>query len=260
MTSWFQIFAVLLGIVSQTNGYNSEDKLRHDLFATYDKFSRPSQTTAVNIRISIKHFEMDERSHSLMVDAWMSNEWRDTRLSWNPNGYEAIPSITVPHDMLWEPDIAVYNSADVGGNLAYGNVLALLNSRGMIVFVAPAKLHFTCVMDLTGWPHDTPNCTCVIGSWMHDGHAINLRLPDDKPELSLPARFTEDGRNISRGSWKLVDSSIVRKVKNYTCCKEPYITIHMVDAGYADAPAYEWTVKGPAIGRPMPEHLLDLVE
>ncbi|XP_066974094.1 neuronal acetylcholine receptor subunit alpha-6-like [Macrobrachium rosenbergii] len=247
MASWHQIFAVILGIISQTVGY-SEDELRYDLFATYDKLSRPSKTTAVDFRVTIKHFEMDERSHSLMVDAWMLNEWEDPRLKWDPEDYGAIPKITVPHDMLWKPDIAVYNSANVGENLAYGNIQALLFAHGRIVFVPPAKLHFTCVMDLTRWPHDTHNCTCIIGSWMHDGHAIDLRLPDDKPELDLPVRFTEDGRNISRGSWNLVDSSIVREVKNYSCCDEPYITIHMSMLVTRNAPAYEWTVKGPAIG------------
>lgn len=244
------LFAVTLCLIitGTAHGFNMhQQRLRADLLTNYDKHALPADTTTVNFRLTIKHFQMIEESQTLLVDSWMVNEWMDPRLSWDPEVYDSITKLTVPHSMLWKPDLGVYNSATVGEAISYGNTLLIVFYNGRVLFVPPVQLHFTCVMDLTYWPHDTHNCTCVFGSWVHDGFAIDLQIMDDKPEMDLPMRMT-DGRNLTRGTWDLLNASIVRDVKTYECCAEPYITIHMSMMVTRNAPAYAWVIKGPALG------------
>ncbi|XP_066943054.1 acetylcholine receptor subunit alpha-type acr-16-like isoform X1 [Macrobrachium rosenbergii] len=249
MLLFYQFVTSFCLLMAGTNGFNEyEQLLRHDLLAQYDKLSLPGASTAVEFRLTIKHFEMIEESHSLLVDAWMVNEWKDPRLSWNARSYGGIRKIMIPHNLVWKPDIDVYNSATPEKDMTYGDTLVIVYNVGKVLFVPPIKLQFTCVMDLTNWPHDKHNCTIILGSWVHDGYTIDLQVKDEKPEIDMPVRTTESGQNLTRGYWNLLDSKITRDYRFYNCCVEPYITIHMSMYVERNAPAYAWIVKGPALG------------
>ena len=45
----------------------------------------------------------------LTTDAWMSLQWTDTSLRWDPEEYEDVRKITLPSRLLWQPDIVLYN-------------------------------------------------------------------------------------------------------------------------------------------------------
>ncbi|KAK7024370.1 hypothetical protein SK128_021933 [Halocaridina rubra] len=239
-----------LMISGSAKGYMmGEETLRHHLFHSgYDKNTRPEDYTTVKFRMRIKHFEMHEDSSTMIVDSWMVNKWVDPRLSWLPEDYSGINKLTVPNTLLWKPDLDIFNSANFEKSLVFGNTLLTISADGSVLFVPPVKLHFTCPMDLTYWPHDTHNCTCIIGSWVHDGFDIDLQLMDDKPSVDLPQLLTGDGLNLTRVPWDLVDASIARDVKKYNCCEAPYVTIHMSLMVTRNAPAYAWIIKGPALG------------
>ncbi|XP_045584801.2 neuronal acetylcholine receptor subunit alpha-4 [Procambarus clarkii] len=226
----------------------SETELRRHLLVNYDRTALPASTTVVKFRITLKHFDMIEEEQALMVDSWIVNEWVDPRLSWTPDEYRGISKLAFPYNMLWKPDLDVYNSAKVGDPPSFSNTLLIVFPNGRVLFVPPMRLHFTCVMDLTFWPHDTHNCTLIIGSWVHDGFAIDPQIMDDKPEIDVPVRQTESGRNLTRGSWELVEANMTRDVQRYLCCPEPYVTIKVSILVARNAPAYAWTVKLPAVG------------
>ncbi|XP_037778243.1 neuronal acetylcholine receptor subunit alpha-4-like isoform X1 [Penaeus monodon] len=239
---------LLLGSAAQAYDLQQVQRLHHDLFSNYNMHTVPSSQTIVKFRMNIKHFDMIEETQALMVDSWIVNEWVDPRLRWDPEDYGHVFKISVPHTMLWKPDLDVYNNANVGKPISYGNTLLIVFHDGRVLFVPPVRLHFTCVMDLTFWPHDTHNCTLTIGSWIHDGITIDPQLMHDKPELDINELQTADGKNLTRGMWNLLDANITRNVKVYDCCPEPYIDIKVSMLVARNAPAYDWTVKLPAVG------------
>ncbi|KAK7065296.1 Ubiquinol-cytochrome-c reductase complex assembly factor 1 [Halocaridina rubra] len=209
--------------------YNvNEARLHKDLFENYDKITKPTnRTTRVDLHVNIKHFDM---------------EWKDARLRWNPREYDGIEQIHVPHVQLWKPDIEVYNRASAEDEMHYGETMATIFSKGRILFVPQVKLHFTCTMDLTYWPHDKHNCTCILGSAVHDVFDIELRNKYEKPEADLPMRFTAGGLNLTRSSWDILNTDFTRIIR------PPYMMLHMTIEVSRNAPAYEWTIKGPAVG------------
>lgn len=36
-------------------------------------------------------------------------EWSDYKLRWNPEEYENVTSIRIPSELIWRPDIVLYN-------------------------------------------------------------------------------------------------------------------------------------------------------
>jgi len=40
---------------------------------------------------------------------WILQEWNDYKLRWNPSEFDNVMSIRVPSEMIWVPDIVLYN-------------------------------------------------------------------------------------------------------------------------------------------------------
>ena len=45
----------------------------------------------------------------LVTLCWLTEEWDDQNLAWNPSLFDDLTEIRVPHDELWEPDTYLYN-------------------------------------------------------------------------------------------------------------------------------------------------------
>lgn len=38
-----------------------------------------------------------------------TQEWHDYKLRWDPDDYENVTSIRIPSELIWRPDIVLYN-------------------------------------------------------------------------------------------------------------------------------------------------------
>ncbi|KAG0716550.1 Acetylcholine receptor subunit alpha-type acr-16 [Chionoecetes opilio] len=230
--------------------WRTEMRLKSQLLTNYDLTALPppfNHPTVVRIRIKLLHVTMDEKQEEVLADAWLVNDWEDSRLTWDPKQYSNITSVDFPHHVVWKPDLGIYNSAQSGAYHTFGERLVNVSHTGRVLFVASIQLHYSCVMDLTYWPHDTHNCTMVLGSWHHSGASIDLQIIDDEPKMELMTRVNADGRNLTRGWWRLVEGSMVRQEDRYECCPDPYVSVKMSLILARDAPAYRWIVKMPVV-------------
>jgi hypothetical protein len=55
--------------------------------------------------------KVDEVSQIMETKLWLKQEWNDYTLRWNPADYKNISEIRVPSEMIWRPDIVLYNTA-----------------------------------------------------------------------------------------------------------------------------------------------------
>lgn len=46
--------------------------------------------------------------HIKVINAFQQ-EWNDYKLRWNPEEYENVTSIRIPSEIIWRPDIVLYN-------------------------------------------------------------------------------------------------------------------------------------------------------
>ncbi|XP_078413642.1 neuronal acetylcholine receptor subunit alpha-2-like [Cetorhinus maximus] len=198
----------------------AEERLFNHLFIGYNRWSRPVPNTSdaviVNFGLSIAQLiDVDEKNQMMTTNVWLKQEWYDYKLMWDPVEFDNVTSVRVPSEMIWIPDIVLYNNAD--GEFAVTHMTkAHLFSTGRVQWVPPAIYKSSCSIDVTFFPFDQQNCKMKFGSWTHDKSKIDLRSM---------------GRNVDlkdyweSGEWAIVNAVGIYNSKKYDCCSEVYVDI-----------------------------------
>ncbi|XP_012994003.2 neuronal acetylcholine receptor subunit alpha-2 isoform X2 [Esox lucius] len=196
---------------------HAEDDLFKTLFINYNKWSRPvsniSDVVIVKFGLSIAQLiDVDEKNQMMTTNVWLKQEWNDYKLRWRPSDYDNVTSIRVPSELIWVPDIVLYNNAD--GEFAVTHMTkAHLFHNGKVRWVPPAIYKSSCSIDVTFFPFDQQNCKMKFGSWTYDKAKIDLE----------PIENTVDLNNYwESGEWAIINAVGTYNTKKYDCCHEIY--------------------------------------
>nr|XP_061806392.1 neuronal acetylcholine receptor subunit alpha-4-like [Nerophis lumbriciformis] len=196
---------------------HAEDELFKTLFAGYNKWSRPvpniSDVVIVKFGLSIAQLiDVDEKNQMMTTNVWLKQEWNDYKLRWRPSDYDNVTSIRVPSQLIWVPDIVLYNNAD--GEFAVTHMTkAHLFHTGAVRWVPPAIYKSSCSIDVTFFPFDQQNCKMKFGSWTYDKAKIDLERLEASVDLN---NYWESGE------WAIVNAVGTYNTKKYDCCHEIY--------------------------------------
>uniref|UniRef100_A0A4W6BWD4 Cholinergic receptor nicotinic alpha 2 subunit n=1 Tax=Lates calcarifer TaxID=8187 RepID=A0A4W6BWD4_LATCA len=196
---------------------HAEDVLFKKLFAGYNKWSRPvpniSDVVIVKFGLSIAQLiDVDEKNQMMTTNVWLKQEWNDYKLRWRPSDYDNVTSIRVPSELIWVPDIVLYNNAD--GEFAVTHMTkAHLFHTGKIRWVPPAIYKSSCSIDVTFFPFDQQNCKMKFGSWTYDKAKIDLERIENTVDLN---NYWESGE------WAIINAVGTYNTKKYDCCHEIY--------------------------------------
>nr|XP_003479724.2 neuronal acetylcholine receptor subunit alpha-2 isoform X2 [Cavia porcellus] len=203
----------------------AEDRLFKHLFGGYNRWARPVPNTSdvviVRFGLSIAQLiDVDEKNQMMTTNVWLKQEWNDYKLRWNPADFGNITSLRVPSEMIWIPDIVLYNNAD--GEFAVTHMTkAHLFSTGAVHWVPPAIYKSSCSIDVTFFPFDQQNCKMKFGSWTYDKAKIDLEQMEQMVDLK---DYWESGE------WAIVNATGTYNSKKYDCCAEIYpdVTFYFV--------------------------------
>ncbi|XP_023560068.1 neuronal acetylcholine receptor subunit alpha-4 [Octodon degus] len=196
---------------------HAEERLLKTLFSGYNKWSRPvaniSDVVLVRFGLSIAQLiDVDEKNQMMTTNVWVKQEWYDYKLRWDPRDYENVTSIRIPSELIWRPDIVLYNNAD--GDFAVTHLTkAHLFHDGRVQWTPPAIYKSSCSIDVTFFPFDQQNCTMKFGSWTYDKAKIDL--------VSMHSRVDQLDFWES-GEWVIVDAVGTYNTRKYECCAEIY--------------------------------------
>uniref|UniRef100_A0A8C5L2N3 Cholinergic receptor, nicotinic, alpha polypeptide 4 n=1 Tax=Jaculus jaculus TaxID=51337 RepID=A0A8C5L2N3_JACJA len=196
---------------------HAEERLLKRLFSGYNKWSRPvaniSDVVIVRFGLSIAQLiDVDEKNQMMTTNVWVKQEWHDYKLRWDPGDYENVTSIRIPSELIWRPDIVLYNNAD--GDFAVTHLTkAHLFHDGRVQWTPPAIYKSSCSIDVTFFPFDQQNCTMKFGSWTYDKAKIDL--------VSMHSRVDQLDFWES-GEWVIVDAVGTYNTRKYECCAEIY--------------------------------------
>ncbi|KAM9341815.1 neuronal acetylcholine receptor subunit alpha-4b [Pholidichthys leucotaenia] len=214
-------FALPLQVYSQLGPRaHAEERLLQNLFANYNKLSRPvrnsTDTVLVHFGLSIAQLiDVDEKNQMMTTNVWIKQEWNDYKLRWNPEEYENVTSIRIPSEIIWRPDIVLYNNAD--GDFAITHLTkAHLFYDGHIKWMPPAIYKSSCSIDVTFFPFDQQSCKMKFGSWTYDRAKIDL--------ISMAGNVDQMDYWES-GEWVIVNAVGKYNTKKYECCAEIYADI-----------------------------------
>uniref|UniRef100_A0A3Q0QS22 Cholinergic receptor nicotinic alpha 2 subunit n=1 Tax=Amphilophus citrinellus TaxID=61819 RepID=A0A3Q0QS22_AMPCI len=204
---------------------HTEDELFRSLFGGYSKWTRPAQNITdvviVKFGLSIAQLiDVDEKNQMMTTNVWLKQEWTDYKLQWSPSDFNNVTSIRVPSELIWVPDIVLYNNAD--GEFAVTHMTkAQLFHTGRVRWVPPAIYKSSCSIDVTFFPFDQQSCKMKFGSWTYDRAKIDLE----------PFENTVDLKDYwESGEWAIVNAVGTYNTKKYDCCHEIYpdITYYFV--------------------------------
>uniref|UniRef100_A0A667YCB1 Cholinergic receptor, nicotinic, alpha 4b n=1 Tax=Myripristis murdjan TaxID=586833 RepID=A0A667YCB1_9TELE len=196
---------------------HAEERLLKDLFAHYNKLSRPVENTSdvvfVHFGLSIAQLiDVVSDNKCLNIKYVLLQEWNDYKLRWNPEEYENVTSIRIPSEIIWRPDIVLYNNAD--GDFAVTHLTkAQLFHDGRIKWMPPAIYKSSCSIDVTFFPFDQQNCKMKFGSWTYDRAKIDL--------ISM-ANNVDQMDYWESGEWVIINAVGKYNTKKYECCTEIY--------------------------------------
>ncbi|XP_038865164.1 neuronal acetylcholine receptor subunit alpha-2-like [Salvelinus namaycush] len=196
---------------------HAEDRLFNRLFVGYNKWSRPvrniSDVVIVKFGLSIAQLiDVDEKNQMMTTNVWLKQEWSDYKLRWRPSDYDNVTSIRVPSELIWVPDIVLYNNADGEFSVTHMTKAHLFHS-GHVRWVPPAIYKSSCSIDVTFFPFDQQNCKMKFGSWTYDRAKIDLEPIGDTVDLK---DYWESGE------WAIVNAVGTYNTKKYDCCHEIY--------------------------------------
>ncbi|XP_045156385.1 neuronal acetylcholine receptor subunit alpha-10-like isoform X4 [Mercenaria mercenaria] len=195
-----------------------EQRLLYRLMKSYDRASRPvfDAKKPVDIKLGIsltQVLDVDEKNQVLTTNVWLDQEWSDERLVWNNiSEFSNINILRIPCDLIWLPDIVLYNSVD-SHNKGYMKSLAMVQNTGHVFWPPIVRMRSSCKMDITFFPFDDQICKLKLGSWAYDGFQV------DVSNRSLEIDLTNF---VDNGEWTLIDTKVQRNVIYYPCCPEPF--------------------------------------
>uniref|UniRef100_A0A915ELA1 Uncharacterized protein n=1 Tax=Ditylenchus dipsaci TaxID=166011 RepID=A0A915ELA1_9BILA len=154
-------------------------------------------------------FDVDEKNQVLTINVWLDQEWKDELLMWDPADFNGIKSLRVPCDLIWIPDIVLYNSAEDYTN-GYMRSRAMVFFDGTVFWPPPTRLRSTCKISVTYFPFDSQHCSLKFGSWTYHVDVTNRSLNIDLSNY------------VESGEFDLMSVHQKRRVVKYACCDEPY--------------------------------------
>ncbi|KAK3507444.1 hypothetical protein QTP70_020637, partial [Hemibagrus guttatus] len=194
-------------------------KLLNKLMENYSKALRPVEDTdkALNVTLQItlsQIKDMDERNQVLTTYLWVRQIWHDAYLRWDKDEYDGLEVIRIPSDLVWRPDIVLYNNANEEDSSGPPDTNVVLRYTGEITWDAPAITKSTCVVDVSYFPFDSQQCNLTFGSWTYNGNQVDINMGGmNSGDLS---DFVE---NVE---WECHGMPAVRNVIMYGCCSDPY--------------------------------------
>ncbi|KAH3836077.1 hypothetical protein DPMN_109446 [Dreissena polymorpha] len=112
------------------------------------------------------------------VAGWMTLEWEDERLIWNPDDKDDIESAFAPPDKIWKPELVIDNSLEELGVISLDNLNLRYDSNGVVEWEPPKLFKVHCQVDITYYPYDQQKCAIIIVGWGYLKTEVDLAFQD----------------------------------------------------------------------------------
>uniref|UniRef100_A0A0N5CG94 Neur_chan_LBD domain-containing protein n=1 Tax=Strongyloides papillosus TaxID=174720 RepID=A0A0N5CG94_STREA len=169
---------------------NDEERLVIDLFRGYNHLIRPVpniSTEALEVSFSLAMvllINVDEKNQVMHTNVWLTIEWTDYQMRWDPRNYGEIQTIRISPDRMWLPDIVLFNNADGNYEVSfYSNVV--VSHTGKMLWVPPAIYKSSCTIDVEYFPMDQQVCHLIFGSWTYNENEVVINYKDGSKMVDL---------------------------------------------------------------------------
>ncbi|KFD67489.1 hypothetical protein M514_11378, partial [Trichuris suis] len=246
----FLLLILVTGLPQYATCNSLQMQLFEDLLYDYNKIPRPVRNASELLTIKfgaalIRIIDVDEKNQMLttnlwldmvlnaslamMIDSFTFKQWNDSKLVWDPETYGGIKKVHIPAELLWTPDIILYNNAAGDPDITIFND-AVVYYDGTVVWKPPAIYKSFCSIDVTWFPYDTQECVMKFGMWTYIGTVVDMRqLPEERVievvRGDKTVHFLEVGMDLSyyyrSAEWDLLSLTSERHEVTYASCCGP---------------------------------------
>uniref|UniRef100_A0A1I8AQF9 Acetylcholine receptor subunit alpha-type unc-38 n=1 Tax=Steinernema glaseri TaxID=37863 RepID=A0A1I8AQF9_9BILA len=231
------LLLILLPLLASVSGNINAKRLFDDLLTKYNKLTRPGDANkplSIKIRLRLSQLiDVHEIDQILTCSVWLKQVWVDKKLSWEPKNYGGVSILYIPYEMIWVPDLVLYNNADSNYNITIGTK-ATLHYSGEVTWEPPAIFKSTCPIDVRWFPFDEQKCHLKFGSWTYSENLINLEMEtqDVVYRQEVDSRGNLENVTVAKNGidlsdyypsveWDIMSREAVRRARNYpSCCPE----------------------------------------
>jgi nicotinic acetylcholine receptor len=182
--------------------YDQADDLHTAALRGYNTHLLPvrNQTDILNVDVSLNVVainDFDEIQGYISVTGYLTMNWIDEIIGWDPNSYGGRRTIVVPPDVVWRPAIFLMLPVDVFEEFGNGQSNVRIDYTGHASSMLGGIIKSTCSANVKYFPFDTQNCTVIFVAWG--------RTPD---EIRLNSSLETVTQNYfqSNGEWNLEDT------------------------------------------------------
>lgn len=199
-----------------------ETNLLTNLTDDYQRDARPVKDPngAINVSFGLEFIQLikvDERNQNIKIKVSVRLRWHNELLFWNPSDWGNVTQVQIDPEVIWTPDIVLYNNADdaAEGNAAYKTKINVV-SDGTNFWNSPASFISTCNIDVRAFPYDTQHCLLKFGSWTFDMTQIYL-LED--PKQLIGKQF------VNSSEWVIIDTVQTINTVKYDGGDNPFMDV-----------------------------------
>ncbi|XP_003373614.1 acetylcholine receptor subunit alpha-type unc-38 [Trichinella spiralis] len=159
----------------------------------------------------------------MTTSVWLKQEWIDNKLIWDPQQYGGLSVLYVPAEMIWLPDIVLYNKSVVAASNYNITITtkATLHYTGLVRWEPPAIYKSMCSINvewsvrhliffsssMLQFPFDEQTCHLKFGSWSYTEAQIDLQHMDEAIEFVLELDERDDTWKNITVVWNGIDLS-----------------------------------------------------
>uniref|UniRef100_A0A0K0G044 Acetylcholine receptor subunit alpha-type unc-38 (inferred by orthology to a C. elegans protein) n=1 Tax=Strongyloides venezuelensis TaxID=75913 RepID=A0A0K0G044_STRVS len=217
---------------------DSENRLFENLFSSYSKLIRPVKNSNNTIDILFKMklnqiIDVNEREQIIKVFGWLYHQWYDYRLEWDPKEYGGTEMLHIPGELIWLPDIILYNNA--GGTPWVRTITKIdLYYNGTIIWEPPFIYDSVCPINTKWFPYDEQRCGFKFGSWSYSSLEVDIFHPEKQKmvhgyEDYKTVWYIENAIDIDEFQesieWDVVEITGLKHKVKYPCCEKYWIDI-----------------------------------
>ncbi|XP_028264063.1 5-hydroxytryptamine receptor 3A-like [Parambassis ranga] len=215
--SLFLIIFILTDVASCKKVCSYQDVLDHLNLTTDNsvfRLTRPvldhTHPTIVQLDIILYAIlAVIEKTQTFVPFVWASMMWSNERISWDPAQFCGITQVSLPQDLLWKPDIFIYEMTQKDES-PYNPYVYIFHD-GTVATEQDVKVVSTCKMDVYKFPFDTQSCNISVSSAMHSVDELRL-LP-----YSNSSRATQFSQKLmkSQGEWEFLQLAVINTSFTY---------------------------------------------
>ncbi|ELU09298.1 hypothetical protein CAPTEDRAFT_28583, partial [Capitella teleta] len=136
------------------------------------KYAKPlNHSGPIDVLMTLKYrrlIEMDTFAQIMTSKVWLSREWHDAFLKWEPQDYANITYIPWHAiSKIWVPDLTIYDAVEMKLTVDETANGGLLFSTGRVVYSPTYLVSTPCAGDVIAFPFDEHYCNLSVGSWIY---------------------------------------------------------------------------------------------